>query len=254
MEQKIDPKLLFKNYLRDMFITVNLEDLPRIKEKLATIGDSSSWCYHNPDRIFTQKLLCYYLISKGCPEFMELSTIDMVENRFYNDEESPTKYLIYFPGILILRHSSNLIRNKLMQETLMNVISERARRGKSIIVVSDKAVDAGEYTYYDHKQVKQFVYPDISGASLDKPIASSRPHVSSPSKPNPIKAPSKYKSSKFSKTKDEPKECAITSVVAGHQEVNSSGSTDAAIRRAALQNKITKRRESLQEKVQAKNE
>lgn len=223
-----------------MFIMALPEDMPLIKEKMKLIGDATSWCMCSPNQVFMQKLLCYFLVARGCPEFLEVATIDMVEQRFFEDEENPVRNLISFAGIVIIRHSSHLIRNKLMLETLLNVVSERFRRGKSTIVISDKSLDVGDYTYYDHKQVKHYIQPDITGASKEVSPVRSLPTSSTPrvvlnrTATTEAKESTKYRSSRFSKSKSEPKECALTGIVPQETVVSSNGNTEAGRRRALM--------------------
>ncbi len=101
-------------------------------------------------------VLSYFLISKKCPEYKMCNTVSLVESRF-DEEENIVKGLIEYNGILIIRHSSTFIRNKLMLETLMYVISERKYKNKDTIVVSNILQDKGEYTYYDHSLIQKYL-------------------------------------------------------------------------------------------------
>lgn len=164
MEQRrLDTKLLFKNYLRTLYCEVSPQDVDIIKSKLAHVRTGESWCLVHPDYDFIRKLLCYYLVCLGCPDYIDTTTIDIVNQRFTEDGEDPVRHLINYPGILIIRHSSSFIRNKLMLETILNIASERSYKNRITIITSDRASDVGEYIYYNHDQIKRYVKVDLTG-------------------------------------------------------------------------------------------
>ena len=163
MEQgRVDTKLLFKNYLRNLYCEVSPKDVATIKSRLMHLQRNESWCLVHPDYDFIRKMLCYYLISSGCPEYLDTTSIDIVNQRFMEDGEDPVRYFIGYHGILIIRHSSNFIRNKLMLETMLNIASERSYKNRITIITSDRASDAGEYIYYNHDQIRKFIKTDLS--------------------------------------------------------------------------------------------
>lgn len=153
MEEKANlTKQLFKNYLRDLYIELIPEELALVKAKCDKIKDRS-WCAVIPDIRSLKGILSYYLILNKCPEYKLMTTVDLIESRFSEE----TKDLVTFEGILILRHSIASIRNKLMLETLLYLVAERAYKNKDTIVISDVARDKGEYLYYDMDSVIKYI-------------------------------------------------------------------------------------------------
>lgn len=153
MEEKANlTKQLFKNYLRDLYIELTPDELALVKAKCDKIKDRS-WCAVIPDIRLLKGILSYYLILNKCPEYKLMTTVDLIESRFSEE----TKDLVTFEGILILRHSIASIRNKLMLETLLYLVAERAYKNKDTIVISDVARDKGEYLYYDMDSVIKYI-------------------------------------------------------------------------------------------------
>lgn len=154
MEKKVVKKL-FLNYLRELYIELSKKDLESVKEVVSKIT-TSSWCMVAEDFDFIKGVLCYFLVSKKCPDYKICNTVSLVEARF-EEEENIAKNLIEYSGILIIRHSCTFIRNKLMLETLLYILSERSYKGKRTIVVSNILQDKGEYVYYDHSLVQKYI-------------------------------------------------------------------------------------------------
>lgn len=170
MEQKSQVKQLFSNYLRELYIEIRSEDLEEVKSICSKI-QGNSWCLVEEDPDFMKSILSYFLVSRKCPEFKTLDTVSLIETRF-DDEVKSTSGLIDYQGILILRHSSAFIRNKLIMETLLYIISERKYKNRSTIMVSNVAQDRGEYTYYDHNEIQKFL-PAIGSSMENSRIHSS---------------------------------------------------------------------------------
>lgn len=155
MEEKQLTKQLFKNYLRDLYIEMTSEEVEWAKGECSKIS-GNSWNVVLTDPRQAKSLLSYYLVSKNCPEYKLITTTDLIEHRF-DDENSSIRELIHFPGIVVLRHSSNFIRNKLMFETIMNIVSERSYKEKPVIVISDTTKDEGGYLYYSQESVSKYI-------------------------------------------------------------------------------------------------
>jgi hypothetical protein len=165
MEEKRELiKKLFSNYLREFYIELTPEEVEWAKAKCAKITDSS-WTAVMTSQRQIKGLISYYLISKKNPEYKALTTVELVEHRFDDEETSTIRDLICYKGILILRHSASFIKNKLMFETLMNIVSERTYRNNPVIVISDIMKDVGGYVYYDHNLVIKYVTNNISSSS-----------------------------------------------------------------------------------------
>lgn len=157
MEKRVvDSQILFKNYLRSLFVQLEPARIPKLKAVVSKILEPT-WCSVISDPVFTRELLSYYLVSRGCPEFRDYTTSDLVQERFNTEDLHAIKSVAKLDCILILRHSSDFIRNKLMMETSLNVVAERVQQGRPTIVVSDKLLDSGEYVYYDHEQIKKYI-------------------------------------------------------------------------------------------------
>ena len=154
-EQSNLTKSLFMNYLRDFYIELTPDELAWVQAKFKEITNRS-WCAVIPDIRKTKGLISYYLISLKCPEYRFINTVDLVQERF-NDEETTIRNLIAFQGIVIIRHMTSCIKNKLMMETLMYILNEREYKNRVAVVVSELAKDQGEYTYYDHNEVQKYL-------------------------------------------------------------------------------------------------
>lgn len=163
MEEKQLTKQLFRNYLRDLYVEMSKEEIQWAKEECSKIS-GFSWNIVLSDARQAKNLLSYFLVSKNCPEYKLITTTDLIEHRF-DDENSSIRDIISFPGIIIIRHSSNFIRNKLMFETVMNIVSERSYKEKPIIVVSDTTKDEGGYLYYSQESVAKYIPSILLGSS-----------------------------------------------------------------------------------------
>lgn len=165
MEERNLTKQLFSNYLRSLYIEMNTEELAWVKKNIHSVK-STSWATVIANPHLAKGFLSYYLIARECPEYKLVTTAELVDLRFV-DDEAPIRALIDFDGILILRHSNTFIRNKLMFETLIYIVAERAHKNREIIVVSDVFKDSGEYVYYDHTKVTTHVTDLALGNSLN---------------------------------------------------------------------------------------
>lgn len=177
-------KKLFENYLRNLYIELNPDELTWVKTCCSKIGTKKNWAAIIEEPRSIKGILSYYLISIKCPEYQMVTTSELVEMRF-SEELDCMRDLISYPGILILRHSKLFIRNKLTFESLMHVISERSYKDNPSIVVSDIALDSSrdrEYIYYDHKKVLSILNYDATelkkkseSESISTPMALNRP-------------------------------------------------------------------------------
>lgn len=162
MEQTSINKRIFQNYLRSLYVELTPEESSWIKSKLASV-DSPSWCAVVQNVRLSKGLLAYYLIASKFPEYKCVSSVDVLEGRFDEEENRVTpKELIAYPGILIIRHSNSNIRNKIMFETVKYVVSERSYLEKPTVVVSNVQKDSGDYIYYNHDYIKMYIPCDIS--------------------------------------------------------------------------------------------
>lgn len=180
IEQIKQTKQLFSNYLRELYVEPTAEELAWIKTRYKSITDNS-WCAIISDPRLVKGLLSYFLVAQGCPDYAYINTVDLVEERF--KEERTIQEFVEHPGIVIIRHSNMSIRNKLMLETLMYIISERAYKNKRTIIISNTVKDEGEYLYYEHSKITKLIPCDIScklpgGSGTNKPLAKT---VSTPS-------------------------------------------------------------------------
>jgi hypothetical protein len=156
-------KKLFSNYLREFYIELTPEEVGWVRAKCTKITESS-WTAVMSSQRQIKGLISYYLVSKKHPEYRALTTVELVEHRFDDEETSTIRDLICYQGILILRHSASFIKNKLMFETLMNIVSERTYRNNPVIVISDIMKDVGGYVYYDHNLVIKYIPNNLSGS------------------------------------------------------------------------------------------
>lgn len=163
MEERSEIDKLFSNYLRGLYIKPSEEELAWIKTEIPLIVEKS-WCAIISDMRKIKGLLSYYLILNKCPEYEYYTTVDLVEQRF--DDENSIRNLVAYDGILILRHSATFIRNKLMLETVMYIIAERAYKNRATIMISDAILDKGEHVYYDHNKIVKYITCDISERTL----------------------------------------------------------------------------------------
>lgn len=179
MEKTIKTKQLFANYLRTLYTEPSKEELKWAQEKCKTLT-SLSWCAVFPNLRLARCLLSYYLILLKCPDYAYKNTVELVETRFNN--EGGIQELIEHRGVVIITHSSMSIRNKLMLETLLHIISERIYCERTTIVVSNVVKDEGEYLYYDHNKIMQLIPCDISGSAKNIDSAGVSPILHKPVK------------------------------------------------------------------------
>lgn len=159
MEERSLAKKMFQNYLRDLYIEVVPEEVEWIKSIIENVS-SASWCCILKESRKIKGLLSYYLVSKGCPEYLYITSSELVERRF--DDDLSIQEFIDFGGIVILKHSSAYIRNKLTFETLLHIVAEREYKNKPTIVISDIAKDSGDHIYYDHERVSKYIQCCVS--------------------------------------------------------------------------------------------
>ena len=152
-------KRIFTNYLRDLCVKLDESSLSKIRSSVSK-ETPNSWCGLIPDPDLLRGALGYFLVSHKCPEYFLINTVDMTNRRFEDDVKSLSE-LVTFSGTLIIKHSSACIRNKLMLETLLYVISERGYKRRNTIVVSDTPLDKGEHIYYSQAEVLKHIPYEI---------------------------------------------------------------------------------------------
>lgn len=165
-KRNLESEFLFKNYLRELYVEIDPADIKELRELVAKTENLKSWCMICESLKKTKKILSYYLVKNRCPEYKTINTIEVVEDRLSSETGNVIKQLVMYPNILIVRHSSNFIKNRLIHESLMNIVVERAYRDYPTIVVSDKRKDYIEqgHTYYDHDAILKYIPNDITSS------------------------------------------------------------------------------------------